>query len=60
MNSVKDKWILKEKMKHFNDLGYQQEIDVNAKIANSEQNPGPVSKHSIKFFKYFNNFLKKK
>ena len=47
----------KRKDEHFNDLGYQQEIDVNAKIANSEQNPGPVSKHSIKFFKYFNNFF---
>jgi hypothetical protein len=37
---------------HFKDFAYQQEIDANVKNANSEQIPGPVSKYSIKFFKY--------
>jgi hypothetical protein len=29
---------------HFNDVVYQQEIASNVKIANSETNPGSVSK----------------
>jgi hypothetical protein len=41
----------KVKDEHFNDFGYQQEIDINAKIANSEPNPGPVSKTN----QFFNN-----
>ena len=42
----KIKIVLKRKDKHFNDIGYQQEIYTNLNIANSEQNLGPVSKHS--------------
>jgi hypothetical protein len=51
-NSVKYKWrsIFGLRIEHFNDFSYQQEIYTNLKIANSEQNPGSVSK-TINSFK---------
>ena len=51
--------IFKRKDEHFNDFGYQEEIDINAIIVNSEQDLGSVSKYSIIFniLKIFNNFL---
>ena len=37
------------KNEHLNDFGYQQEISTNVNLANSETNPGSVSKTENRF-----------